>query len=39
VAETIVFTRVGSIPEPGTVGLLLGGIGATWFARRRKHVA
>jgi hypothetical protein len=30
----IVFTQV---PEPATLGLLLGGVGAAWFARRRKR--
>ena len=41
IAETITFTRVGSgsVPEPGTLGLLLGGVAAAWFARRRKRVA
>jgi hypothetical protein len=27
------------IPEPGTLGLLFGGVGAAWLARRRKTVA
>jgi hypothetical protein len=35
-ATNVTFTRV---PEPGTLGLILGGIGAAWFARRRKRAA
>ena len=27
------------IPEPGTLGLLVGGIGAAWLRRRRKTIA
>jgi len=32
----VTFTQV---PEPGTLGLIVGGIGAAWFARRRKRAA
>jgi hypothetical protein len=35
-AFNVTFTRV---PEPGTLGLLLGGVGAAWWARRRKAAA
>jgi len=37
-AENVVFTRV-EVPEPGTLGLLIGAIGAGWFVRRRRRVA
>jgi len=37
-AMTVTFTRV-SVPEPGTLGLLIGAIGAGWFVRRRKRSA
>jgi hypothetical protein len=30
---------VARIPEPGSLGLLIGGIGAAWLARRRKTTA
>jgi len=30
----VTFTRV---PEPGTLGLIVGGVAAAWFARRRKR--
>jgi PEP-CTERM motif-containing protein len=35
-ATNVTFTRV---PEPGTLGLILGGVGAAWVARRRKRAA
>ena len=28
-----------AIPEPGTLALVLGGIGAAWLRRRRKAIA
>ena len=28
-----------TVPEPGTLALLVGGIGAAWLARRRKTTA
>ena len=28
-----------AVPEPGTLGLLVGGIGAAWLKRRRKTIA
>jgi hypothetical protein len=31
-ADTVAFT----VPEPGSLGLILGALGAGWFARRRK---
>ena len=37
-ADTVTFTRV-AVPEPGTLGLLIGAIGAGWFVRRRKQSA
>lgn len=30
------YRLVTTVPEPGTLGLLFGGIGAAWLARRRK---
>ena len=30
---------VTAVPEPGTMGLALGALGAGWFARRRKKTA
>ena len=35
-AFNVTFTRVAAAPEPGTLGLLLGAVGAGWWARRRK---
>ena len=32
----VTFNRV---PEPGTLGLIIGGVGAAWVARRRKRAA
>ena len=32
-------TAIYVIPEPGSLGLLVGGIGAAWLARRRKRRA
>jgi hypothetical protein len=32
-------TLTSTIPEPGTLGLILGGIGAAWLTRRRKRAA
>jgi len=29
-------TAIYRIPEPGSLGLLVGGIGAAWLTRRRK---
>jgi hypothetical protein len=28
-----------TLPEPGTIGLIFGALGAGWFARRRKKLA
>jgi hypothetical protein len=40
VALTVTFTRqTNGVPEPGTLGLILGGVGAAWWARRRKAAA
>jgi hypothetical protein len=36
-ALTVTFTQ--TTPEPGSLGLLLGALGAGWWARRRKDVA
>jgi len=37
VADVIFFRRqISEIPEPGTLGLILGALGGAWFARRRK---
>jgi len=40
-AFTVIFTRLpdNGAPEPGTLGLILGGVGAAWLARRRKAAA
>ena len=40
-ALNVTFTRLtdGVAPEPGTLGLILGGVGAAWWARRRKAAA
>jgi hypothetical protein len=40
-AFNVTFTRLtdGVAPEPGTLGLILGGVGAAWLARRRKAAA
>jgi len=40
-AFNVTFTRLtdGVAPEPGTLGLILGGVGAAWWARRRKAAA
>ena len=35
----VTFTRLGQVPERGTLGLLLGALGAGWLTRRRKDVA
>jgi hypothetical protein len=35
-AFNVTFTRLTEVPEPGTLGLILGGVGAAWLARRRK---
>jgi hypothetical protein len=35
-ANVLTFTRV---PEPGTLALALGAVGAAWFARRREKIA
>jgi hypothetical protein len=37
-AFNVTFTRL-VVPEPGTLGLLLGALGAGWWARRRKPAA
>jgi hypothetical protein len=37
IAENVTFTLVSPAPEPATLGLLLGGIGAAWIGRRRKR--
>lgn len=37
-AFDVTFTRL-EVPEPGTLGLILGGAGAAWWARRRKAAA
>jgi hypothetical protein len=34
-----VATNVSFTPEPGTLALMLGGVGASWLARRRKQAA
>jgi hypothetical protein len=40
VALHVTFTRVGqAAPEPGTLGLLLGGLGAGWWVRRRRKAS
>ena len=41
IALNVTFTRLtdGVVPEPGTLGLILGGVGAAWWARRRKAAA
>jgi hypothetical protein len=31
--------QTDGVPEPGTLGLILGGVGAAWLARRRKAAA
>ena len=37
VANVESFTRISqAVPEPGTLGLILGALGSGWFARRRK---
>ena len=39
-AFNVTFTRqTNGVPEPGTLGLILGGVGAAWWARRRKAAA
>jgi hypothetical protein len=40
-ALTVIFTRLpdNGAPEPGTLGLIVGGVGAAWLARRRKAAA
>jgi hypothetical protein len=38
-ADTAAFTSIRAIPEPGTLGLLLGALGTGWLARRRKGKA
>jgi hypothetical protein len=38
VADNAIYTAA-RIPEPGSLGLLVGGIGAAWLARRRKTTA
>jgi len=39
-APNVTFTRLtDGAPEPGTLGLMLGGVGAAWLARRRKAAA
>jgi hypothetical protein len=35
-ADTAISVRFERVPEPGTLCLILGGLGAGWFARRRK---
>lgn len=37
-ASKVTFTN-GAVPEPGSLGLLLGALGAGWLARRRKAAA
>lgn len=32
------FTRILQVPEPGTLGLMLGALGGAWLARRRKSI-
>jgi hypothetical protein len=40
IAFIVTFTRIGAVvPEPGTLGLVLGALGAGWWARRRKTAA
>jgi hypothetical protein len=40
VAPIVTFTRQSDgVPEPGTLGLILGGVGAAWLARRRRAAA
>jgi hypothetical protein len=42
IAFNVTFTRQSDgngAPEPGTLGLILGGVGAAWWARRRKAAA
>lgn len=39
VADPATSVTFAQIPEPGTLALLLGGVGAGWLARRRKHGA
>jgi hypothetical protein len=46
IAFNVTFTRLPDdgdggpgVPEPGTLGLILGGVGAAWWARRRKAAA
>jgi PEP-CTERM motif len=39
-ATHVTFTRIGAVvPEPATLGLLLGALGAGWWVRRRKPAA
>lgn len=38
VTDTATYTAV-AVPEPGTLALILGGVGAGWLARRRKSAA
>jgi len=38
-ATNVSFAPIPAIPEPGTLGLLLGSLGAGWLARRRKVAA
>ena len=38
-ADTAVTVSFARIPEPGSLCLILGGLGAGWFARRRKATA
>jgi hypothetical protein len=35
-ANTVTFTQTQTTPEPGSLGLILGAVGAGWLARRRK---
>jgi hypothetical protein len=40
VADRVTFVLVSvSVPEPGSLGLILGALGAGWLARRRKPAA
>lgn len=39
VANNVTFFKITQAPEPGTLALILGGLGAGWLARKRKTAA